>query len=201
MDFNNLDIVILAAGSSSRMGTSKQLLHVGGETLLEKAVTCSLNSKISNVTVVLGSNSEIHSRVLKNKRVQVLVNPDWALGIGNTIKFSLKKLLENNINVQGVMFMVCDQPHISTVHLNNIIDQFIEESPVAVASQYKGTYGVPAIFDRIAFSNLLSISDQAGAKTVLQNLEGDLRLVSFNGGEIDLDTPEEYKQYLEQTKL
>jgi molybdenum cofactor cytidylyltransferase len=133
--------------------------------------------------------------------VQVLVNPDWALGVGNTIKFSLKKLLENNINVQGVMFMVCDQPHISTVHLNNIIDRFIEESPVAVASQYKGTYGVPAIFDRIAFSNLLSISDQAGAKTVLQNWEGDLRLVSFNGGEIDLDTPEEYKQYLEQTKL
>jgi molybdenum cofactor cytidylyltransferase len=201
MDFNNLDIVILAAGSSSRMGTSKQLLQVGGETLLERVVTCSLNSKISNVTVVLGSNSEIHSRVLKNKRVQVLVNPDWALGVGNTIKFSLKKLLENNINVQGVMFMVCDQPHISTVHLNNIIDRFIEESPVAVASQYKGTYGVPAIFDRIAFSNLLSISDQAGAKTVLQNWEGDLRLVSFNGGEIDLDTPEEYKQYLEQTKL
>ena len=200
MDYNDLDIVILAAGNSSRMGTSKQLLDVGGQTLLQKTVNAALESKIQNVSVVLGSNSQIHSKTINGMPVKILVNPDWALGMGNTLKFSLKKLLESNINLQGVLYMVCDQPRITTQHINNVIDLFLKQKPVAVGSHYKGTYGVPALFDRITFSSLLAINDRAGAKTVLQKLEADLKLVPFDGGEIDLDTREEYEQFMNQLK-
>ena len=200
MEYKNLEIVILAAGNSSRMRTSKQLLDIGGVTLLEKTVACAANSKIPNVTVVLGSNSQMHIKNIKGKQVQILTNPDWALGIGNTLKFSMKKLLQNNINTQGVLFMVCDQPRISTVHINNLIELFLKEKPVAVASRYKETYGVPALFDRIAFSSLLSINDSSGAKAVLQKLKTNLKFVPFDGGEIDLDTPEEYERFMSQNK-
>lgn len=182
------------------MGTSKQLLDVGGETLLEKTVACAARSKIPNVTVVLGANSDKHRQKIREQQVQILVNPDWTLGVGNTLKFSLKNLLQNNINMQGVLFMVCDQPFITTEHINRITDQYVRDEPLVIASQYKETYGVPSLFDRITFSSLLSIEDRTGAKTVLEKYEKELRLVPFKGGEIDLDTPEEYEQFMNQYK-
>ena len=200
MNYQELQIVILAAGNSSRMGTSKQLLQVGNETLLEKTVRCASLSKIPNVTVVLGSNSELHSQKIKKTGVQIMINPDWALGLGNTLKFSLKSLLRSNINVQGVLFMVCDQPLITTEHINRMVDRYVNDEPVAIASQYKEAYGVPVLFDRIAFSTLLSIGDKSGGKSVLQRFEKELLLVPFKGGEIDLDTPAEYEQFLNQYK-
>lgn len=198
MEYADLNIVILAAGNSSRMGQSKQLLDVGGQTLLEKTVSAAVESKIPNVTVVLGANAEIHRRLLKNYPVQILVNNDWALGMGSTLKFALKKILEDNINVQGVLFMVCDQPNITVQHINKVCDLFLSEKPIAVASQYKMTFGVPALFDRITFSSLLSINDHAGAKEVLEKVKNDLRLIPFEGGEIDLDTLEDYQNFINQ---
>ena len=194
--YSDLGVVILAAGNSSRMGTSKQLLEVNGKTLLEHTVSCALHSSIANVTVVLGSNSEMHERVLKGKLLHTIVNPNWSLGIGSTIKFAIKELIARNTNLQALVFLVCDQPRINTTHINKMASFYFLKRPIAIASQYKNTYGVPALFDRAVFASVLSIHDNTGAKEVLSHVEKDLLLIPFEGGEIDLDTPEEYQSFI-----
>jgi molybdenum cofactor cytidylyltransferase len=198
--YNDLAIIILAAGNSSRMGTSKQLLEVDGQTLLNRTISCAMASNITNITVVLGANAEVYTKALKNKAVHVEINPDWNLGMGNTIKFAVKKLLNRFINVQGLLLLVCDQPLLSAAHINTMVDLFLKNTPPGVASRYKNTFGVPALFDRIAFADLLSIRDDSGAREVLNKLDSGLQLVSFEGGEIDLDTPDEYRQFINKAK-
>ena len=199
-DYDDLTIAILAAGDSRRMGSPKQLLDVGGETLLERAVKCAVESVVHNVTVVLGASAEQYTPLMSKTPAQILINPDWAFGMGNTLKFSLRKLIEENINIQGVLFMVCDQPLITSAHVNAMVRTYQEKNPVAVASGYKNTFGVPALFDRIAFSGLLSIDDKSGAREVLKKLESDLEIIPVEGGEIDLDTPEDYQKFMNMKK-
>ena len=201
MEGRNLALVILAAGSSSRMGTSKQLLPVGeGQTLLEKTVSCALDSSGAEVVVVLGCDAETHHLLLKDKPVRVLINSDWALGMGNTLKFALKNILERNPLIQAALFMVCDQPLISSGHLKAMIDLYVHENPVAVASTYNNQVGVPAFFDKVIFPELLSIEDHSGAREVLRRLKSNLKLIPFEAGAVDLDTPEDYKIFLQNYK-
>lgn len=188
-------IIILAAGSSSRMGTSKQLLPIKGRTLLEHTVSCALKCGIQNILVVLGANADNHLRVLKGTAVQTVINLEWEKGMGTSVKYGVKKSIEFFGNLQSVMLSVCDQPLLTTHHLKNLSDFFLKEKPKAVASMYNSIAGVPAIFGKELFENLLSIGDQTGAREVLKNLGNELKAISFEGGEIDLDTPEDYKKF------
>ncbi len=194
--YNDQAIVLLAAGNSSRMGTSKQMLNMNGKTLLEHTVSCAVASHISNILVVLGANVTEHKAVLTGSPVSVLVNPDWAKGMGCSLKAGLKKIIDQYNNVQAVMVIVCDQPLLTSNHIDALAEVYQKRRPLAIASQYNGTYGVPAIFDRSIFSHVLMISDHSGAREVLQKMERELVMVPFDGGEIDLDTPQDYRDYM-----
>ena len=190
-------IVILAAGNSSRMGTSKQLLEVNGRTLLLHTVNSAIASQIPNIVVVLGANAEAHHVILKEKSATVIVNNDWIKGMGSSLKLGVKKAIEQYTDVQAIMVMVCDQPLISSIHINNLVKAYQQHGAIAVASHYNDTFGVPALFDRSVFSSLMKIGDEMGARQILKKLEQDLIPVPFIGGEIDLDTPEDYQKFID----
>jgi molybdenum cofactor cytidylyltransferase len=190
-------IIILAAGTSSRMGTSKQLLQIKGRTLLEHTVASALGSDIPNVLVVLGANAKAHLSVLKGPRLSTVINPDWAKGMGTSLKCGLKKSMEIFPGLDAVMLLVCDQPLLTSSHINSLSEAFLKSNSKAVASKYPGAYGVPAIFDKSLFSELQQIGDQSGAREVLKNLGSELEFLTFEGGDIDIDTPEDYKKFNE----
>jgi molybdenum cofactor cytidylyltransferase len=98
--------------------------------------------------------------------------------------------------LEGVMIMVCDQPKITVTHINEMGRIHIIKRPLAVASEYNGTIGVPVLFDRSVFSNLLKLDNQSGAKAVLQKLKSEIITLPLVGGEIDLDTPEDYQNFM-----
>jgi molybdenum cofactor cytidylyltransferase len=188
-------IIILAAGSSSRMGKSKQLLDINGRTLLEQTVTRALETGILNILVVLGANAEKHLRVLRKLGVESVINPEWENGMGTSLKCGVKKSIELFGDIQSVMVLVCDQPLLTTRHLKALSNFFLKEKQKAVASMYNSVAGVPAIFGKELFANLLKVADKTGAREVLKNLGNELKTISFEGGEIDLDTPEDYKKF------
>jgi molybdenum cofactor cytidylyltransferase len=190
-------IILLAAGSSSRMGKPKQMLNVNGTTLLQLAVSSSLSSQISSIVVVLGANAIEHQSVLNNLPITTVVNSDWSKGMGSSLKVGLRKAISVFPDMQAAMILVCDQPRLTSDHINTMARTFNQSKPIAIASQYNGTVGVPAIFDRSLFSRLLLIEDKAGARDVLRKLEKELITVPFAGGEIDLDTPEDYQRFIE----
>ena len=196
MKHHDVAILILAAGESKRMGKPKQQLKFNETTLLEHSVDSSLHSMAGNVLVVLGSNHLQHLQILEGKSIKIVYHADWQKGIGSSIKIGVRNILEENINIQAILILVCDQPLLSTVILNDLIETYKEKLPMAVASSYNDTFGVPAIFDRSLFNDLLKISNDSGAKEVLNKFKNKLLSIPFSGGEIDLDTPKDYKNFI-----
>jgi molybdenum cofactor cytidylyltransferase len=191
----NIGIVILAAGSSSRMGQSKQLLKVEGESLIIKAVKSAMESKTARTVVVLGANSDAHREVIKDLGTDIIENPLWKNGMGSSLKLGLRYLLATEHDLKAVIIMVCDQPEVVSKHLNDLIDAHISSGKHIVASFYDGSPGVPALIGNIFFDELLALDDFHGAKKIIQNNETETHLIPFAQGAIDLDTLEDYERY------
>ena len=87
---NNCAIVILAAGTSSRLGSPKQLLIFNNKTLLQHAIDTALNTGCKNVMVVLGAHFDLIKNQLTHQPVQVIENKDWQEGMASSIRYALK---------------------------------------------------------------------------------------------------------------
>ena len=121
MSFDNrIGALILAAGSSSRMGQSKQLLDVEGEKLIVKVARAVLHAGVQNVSIVLGAHEADHRKALRDIPVHILSNPEWEKGMGSSIKTGLRHYM-NDHRIEAMMVAVCDQPLLSTDIIRNLI--------------------------------------------------------------------------------
>jgi molybdenum cofactor cytidylyltransferase len=188
-----ISILLLAAGSSSRLGQSKQLLDINGELLLHRSAKIALQSKANNVLVVLGSEKEKLAAVVQDLPIEIYYNKDWEKGMGSSVKAGISQLMSKKIS--AVIIMVCDQPLISSSHLNNLIEKYLNTKAPLVASSYADTVGVPALFDKSLFSEILKLEDENGAKKIINKFKHSLVPIDFPGGEVDLDTVEDYLNF------
>ena len=193
----NIAAIILAAGSSSRMGQSKQMLEVNGEKLLEKTVTTVLASQIREVVVVLGADAEQHSKVLTPFAVSIVFNDQWKKGMGSSIKAGLRYITSTGSSCDAVIIFVCDQPMLMPDTVSSIVQRFEQTNKPVVASGYSNVPGVPVLFAKSYFPKLEQLPDDHGAKRIIQQNPSDAVIVPFPGGEIDLDTMEDYKAFLQ----
>ncbi len=189
-------ILILAAGSSSRLGQSKQLLTYHHVTLLEKSIHESIQSRVGDVFVVLGANEEEHRKVVEHLPVTIISNSTWKKGMGNSMKTGLSCVIDKNPLVEGVLILVCDQPALTSHHLQKLQEAFLQTQIPIVASHYGDTLGVPAFFHRVLFDDLLQVPDDSGAKKVISKYHHQVKSIRFEGGELDIDTPEDYQRWV-----
>ena len=188
-------VILLAAGSSSRMGQSKQLLKVGGESLLVRTTTIALETGLQPVVVVLGANEREHRKAIEHLGVPIAENSGWQLGMGSSLKTGLKHLLSIAPGTDAVLVLVCDQPLLTTIHLRNILEQFRVFNPLIVASRYAGNGAVPAVFHKDLFPKILEMEDAQGAKKIIGQHSNDTIMVDFPDGSVDLDTPEDFQKF------
>src|SRR5688572_5518024 len=114
-------VILLAAGSSTRMGQSKQLLSVGEEPMLTKMVKVSLRAGASPLIVVLGSGEKEHRDIIQDFPIEIVFNPDWSSGMGSSLKAGIHYLSDKFNDVDAAIVMVCDQPHVSSKYIQSII--------------------------------------------------------------------------------
>ncbi len=190
----SINIVILAAGSSSRLGQSKQLIQVNGKSLLKHAAKSALDSEADSVIVVLGSNSPSHKLEIEPLGVEIIENKNWQAGMGSSLKVGLNHLLSSTAEIQAIIVMVCDQPYLTTAHLNKLISTYRKQKSEIVASTYNTTKGVPALFNASMFPKLITLGDEQGARKIIEKHIGTISLVPFEKGEIDIDTPEDLEK-------
>lgn len=190
---NNCGIVLLAAGGSTRMGQAKQLLQVGNKSLFQHSLDIALESRADPIVVVYGANAEQLKPQFSNKRVHFIYNPDWEQGIASSINTGLSGLLDINPNTQRVIFMVCDQPFVTTSLLDNLIITNSITGKRIVTSFYENTWGTPTLFTKSYFKELLELKGDEGAKSIMtQNVQA-VAPVAFPMGNIDIDTMEDYQ--------
>jgi molybdenum cofactor cytidylyltransferase len=189
-------IIILAAGSSSRLGYSKQLLKLQGQALLTRAINTAANVPSSDICVVLGANADEHIKVLANLPVQVIHNERWNSGIGSSIRTGIN-FFQGRPTIDKVIITVCDQPFVTTTHLCKLVEEHHRKGKAIVASGYAGELGVPALFTRSVFSELVALEGQVGAKMIILRDPSRLSVVPLDKGEIDIDTDDDVKRWIE----
>jgi molybdenum cofactor cytidylyltransferase len=187
----NVVILTLAAGSSSRMGQSKQLIKINGQPLLQKTVDVASASKLGNVVVVLGAFFNEHKEILKDRPVDIVFHQGWQNGMGSSLKAGVRYIQNKYSQTTGIMVMVCDQPFLTAEHLAKLVETHRVSGKSIVASSYLDKVGVPCFFECSLLSEVLTLNDNEGAKKLLQVHTQDVVSVEFPSGEIDLDTPED----------
>lgn len=179
-------VVVLAAGSSSRLGRPKQLLRYQGVTLVGRAVQSAVASGADEVVVVLGAHADLVRSALEPSTTWVL-NENWAEGMGSSIRCGIAALSDP---AEAVVIMLCDQPLITGAHLRALADLVLNGSPIA-ASSYAGVLGVPAAFSHDLFPRLMELEGDQGARDLIRNAP-DVAHVEFEGAEWDVDEEADY---------
>lgn len=196
----SVGLILLAAGSSSRLGEPKQNLLYEGQPLLQRAIQTALASSCEPVLVILGSNAEAFQAGLNDLPVQTVFNPDWQEGMASSIRQGISNLNQINPATDGAIIMVCDQPFVTTALLDDMVEQKRLHGHGIIACTYQDTLGTPALFDKIFFPELLTLQGQEGAKKLLFRHAEVVTPIDFPLGAFDIDTPQDYEA-LQQHRL
>ena len=188
--------VILAAGGSSRFGKPKQLIELRGKTLLGRILDSATEANCSPIVVVIGNALLEVRKQLETTNVTIVENENWRLGIGTSIRAGLRKLIDNAPTLEAVVLLVCDQPFVEARTIARLITLREKTKRAIVASRYANTLGVPALFGRSCFQELLALDNATGAKTVILSNRERVAEFPFPEGRIDIDTLDDYEKLL-----
>jgi molybdenum cofactor cytidylyltransferase len=189
--------VILAAGASSRMGSPKQTLQFRGESLLKRAALAALGAGCRPVIVVTGANAELSRRELDGLDVQEVLNTGWETGMASSIRAGVEGLVSANPDATAAVLLLCDQPHVTADIISGLIAAHRATGSHLVASSYGESFGVPALFSRTLFVELTRLEGLSGAKQVIKRHASHAHFLSFQHGEVDVDTPDDFSRLIE----
>ncbi|MBK5281159.1 MAG: nucleotidyltransferase family protein [Nitrospiraceae bacterium] len=189
-------IIILAAGSSTRMGKPKQLLTYGNLTFLRHAAEVAVASVCRPILIVLGAYASQLQSEIDDLPVRSVTNERWADGMGCSIQVGVGALknYDRTDNTEALVLMLCDQPYVRAAVINDLVTAYHANDKGIIASEYSGTLGVPALFGREYFAELAAMSGAVGAKRLIAAHASDVMPVPFSKGITDIDTPEDYRQ-------
>lgn len=190
---SNIGIVILAAGSSSRLGKPKQLLRYKGKSLLQIGIEAAINSKANSVVEVLGANAEQISKEIDRSGTNTIINAEWEEGMASSVRSGLNELLFISPSTDAVIFMVCDQPYVTSDLINALINTQRETGKPIVTCNYGEVIGPPALFHKSLFNELMQLKGDSGARKIIQHNKDEVATVSFPKGQIDIDTIQDYE--------
>jgi molybdenum cofactor cytidylyltransferase len=187
--------VILAAGASTRMGSPKQLLDIGGRPLVARAAEAALASPAWPVLVVLGSHGDRIRPALARLPVLVVDNPAWAEGMASSIRAGISALRQFSRSIDGALLALCDQPAFSGAAIDRLAAAIRGTGRGIAAARYGGRLGAPALFLREHFAALEALTGEEGARAVINADPGRVAAVDLPELEADLDRPEDYEAW------
>jgi len=185
-------IIILAAGSSGRLGSPKQNLIYKGQTLLQRAIKTAVASACGPVIVVLGANENVIRQSIEGSKATIVYNADWQEGMASSIRVGITALKKKHPESDAVILMLCDQPFVDTSLLNQFVQKRSAKGIIACA--YNDTIGPPVLFDAFYFDDLLLLKGQEGAKKLLMKHQHDIVTIQFPLGSVDIDTVEDFER-------
>ena len=196
--------LVLAAGLSSRMTIgNKLLLKVKNITVIENTIKNLYKSNIDEILIVLGHQSNLLSKALKNFKIPLIINDSYKEGISSSIKKGISSI-DNKSN--GVMICLADMPKITSKTYNILIERFKKfydsSTPLIILPAYNGETGNPVILSNHFFSELKKISGDIGAKFLIKKNKKYIKKVILSEKYIleDIDTLEKYKELIKDEK-
>lgn len=187
--------IILAAGSSSRLGEPKQLLTSNGKTLVRQITETALSLKAGPVLVVLGANQALIQTELADLSIQRVENPAWQEGMASSLQAGLNGLPDTPID--SFLVLLTDQPFVTLTLLQELIDTRQKTNRGIVACQYGETdfLGVPALFATRYREAFMQLSGDVGARKLIKQHADDCVAVPFPLATVDLDTKQDVENW------
>lgn len=187
--------IILAAGESKRMGKPKLLLPFGEKTIVETAISHVRQSKVKEILVVLGSDSEKIEEKIKGLPLKITVNPKYRKGMLSSVQWGFNKL---STDIQAVLIVLGDQPGISAVVIDEVIDAYKRTNKGIVIPVYKKERGHPVLLDIKYRSEVENLDPNIGLRELVYNHPEDTLEVEAGGPSIlqDIDDPNDYRKEL-----
>jgi molybdenum cofactor cytidylyltransferase len=186
--------VVLAAGGSTRFGKPKQSVLFQSETFIKRIVAAVIESDCAPVVVVAGEDSARITSELTQFTVTIAMNPDWQRGLGSSIVVGIRDAMNLAPDVDAVVLLTCDQLFVTAAVLTQMIQLRLTSRKPVIASAYAETIGIPALFDRSCFPDLLRLEGDSGAKKIILARPHDVASFDFPAGEIDIDTAADYEK-------
>lgn len=190
------DVLLLAAGQSSRMrGEDKLLKEIGGRPLLLASAQACLDSLASRTLVAVSPGATGRMRLLEDLPVEIVEVPDADKGISASIRAGVSRVSRDSA---AVLIALADMPDIGAADMDRVLRGFRDQDTIVRASTASGLPGHPALFPRKYFGALLGLEGDKGASGLLAKLADKVRLVTVSGNRArtDLDTPEDWEGYL-----
>ena len=186
-----IDVVILAAGESTRTGAINKLLaQFNGKPLVKHAIDAALQSEANHVHIVTGYEENQLRRILLGYPVTFIYNSNYALGIGASIQCAINNLPKS---IDGVILCLADMPFIATHHFNMLIDRFDGDS---LCGLYFNTQrGHPILFPKRWFQKLGQLQESDGANSLLCNSREEITRVPVSSNAIlrDIDRLDDFR--------
>ncbi len=196
----NIAILMMAAGQSSRMKGIKQLLPWKGTTLLQHTLNTIYDIKKENVYIVLGANSkrieeELH---LVKQPVTPIINEKWENGLGSSIACGIDCILQKAQTIDGILICLADQPLLTSGYYQKLLQVFITKKAPIVATKYPNKSGVPAVFSTKIAQELIHLNEDHGARHIMSKYKDSMIVLDAREQIMDIDTPETYELLYEQ---
>jgi molybdenum cofactor cytidylyltransferase len=187
--------VVLAAGQSSRMGQTKQLLTWGKTTVLGQVLWTVRETAVHHTLVVTGHEAEKVEQIAIGEGAETVFNPDYASGeMVSSLQTAVRHLPDH---IAAVLVILADQPMVETGTINQLLEAYWQQKSGLIAPEFQGQRGNPVLIDRTYFAELLELPPGAAPRHLLRRHEADLHLVPVTSDSIlrDLDHPGEYERW------
>jgi molybdenum cofactor cytidylyltransferase len=185
--------IVLAAGTSARMGKPKQTLALSGKPMLERVLDVYRRAEVDVVFVVIGARAAQVRREVQFKKERVVLNPLYRNGMSGSLRLGLRAAEEE---ADAVIVALGDQPFLSPDTINRIIEVYSRTKAPVVVPVYHGVRGNPVLFDRSLFPEIKRIRGDRGAKSVVARHGDSVQEVAVEdrGVIVDIDTPSDYQK-------
>lgn len=177
---------ILAAGSASRFGATKQAARLEGIPLVRRAIETAADICGDRVVTVIGHDPETVLGAIAAAPGFIVVNEDYEKGLGSSVALAARSCQKY---ADAILLLLADQPRISTEHLQALIDSWTGADDEIVATAFAETLGPPVLFPRCSFSALAALTGDQGARAILCDRRFSIKTVRFDAAAVDIDTP------------
>jgi len=197
---NKVAGLLLAAGTSSRMGQPKQLLPMGGLGLLDRVLEQVLHSDLDLVTLVLGFKAREIRRGMRtdlgHPKLKVIQNTRYQEGISSSIIAGLSAVEDE---YDHVMVILGDMPYVTSGLINLLLHRYLASHFPLGAIRIKEKRSHPAIIGRPFYPELHRLEGDMGARSLFEKHPDQVCLVEATESheDMDIDTLEDYLKYKE----
>jgi molybdenum cofactor cytidylyltransferase len=188
--------VVVAAGSSSRMGRNKLLLELEGEALVRRTVGRALAAGLDPVHVVLGFEAERVSAALAGLPHRAVLNPDPTRGVGSSMRVGMGSVPQD---ASAAVILLGDMPLVTEAMLRTLVDVHRRQGAVVVASRYGEVTAPPNLFGASLFPEFAALEDGACARQILRRHAHEAVFCDWPlSALVDVDRPEDFERLAAQ---